>query len=166
MASMNNEMSVGSIFCDQEKASNCVDHSVLLDKLQFYGIVGKFQSLIKFYLNGRHQRVLIDNIKANAVKNWVPQGLFLDPLFLLFNIDLPKAAKDTTTALCANDTSVTVTNPSTKIVSIILLSRLIPYAEEILGDFNATYQLLIVYSVFIKYLRKNGNTMKQCISYL
>jgi len=33
-------------------------------------------------------------------------------------------------------------------------------------DFDATVQLLIMYSAFIKYLRKNKNTMKQCISYL
>ena len=61
--------------------------------------------------------------------------------------------------------------PSTyKSLSSILLSRLTPYAEEIIGninvDFNATGQLLIIYSVFVKDLRKNGNTMKQCISSL
>jgi len=33
-------------------------------------------------------------------------------------------------------------------------------------DFDATDQLLIVYSAFVKYLRMNGNTVKQCISYL
>jgi len=33
-------------------------------------------------------------------------------------------------------------------------------------DFNATSHLLIKYSAFVKYLKKNGNTMKQCISYL
>ena len=33
-------------------------------------------------------------------------------------------------------------------------------------DFDATVQLLIIYSAFIKYLRKNGNKMRQCISYL
>jgi len=36
---------------------------------------------------------------------------------------------------------------------------------ELLGiinvDFDATGQLLIIYSAFVKYLRKNGNTMKQ-----
>jgi len=31
-------------------------------------------------------------------------------------------------------------------------------------DLDATSQLLIIYSVFVKYLRKNGNTTKQCIS--
>jgi len=33
-------------------------------------------------------------------------------------------------------------------------------------DFDATGQLLIIYSAFFKHLRKNGNTMKQCIGYL
>jgi len=33
-------------------------------------------------------------------------------------------------------------------------------------DFDAAGQLLVIYSGFVKYLRKNGNTMKQCISYL
>jgi hypothetical protein len=33
-------------------------------------------------------------------------------------------------------------------------------------DFDATGQLLIIYSAFVKFLRKNGNKMKQCISYL
>jgi hypothetical protein len=31
---------------------------------------------------------------------------------------------------------------------------LTPYAEEITGDFDATGQLLIIYSAFAKYLRK------------
>ena len=32
--------------------------------------------------------------------------------------------------------------------------------------FDATGRLLIIYSAFAKYLRKNGNTMKKFISYL
>jgi len=31
-------------------------------------------------------------------------------------------------------------------------------------DFDATGQLMITYSTFVKYLRKNGNIMEQCIS--
>jgi len=45
-----------------------------------------------------------------------------------------------------------------KNLSNILLSRLTPYAEENMGiisvDFDATGQLLIIYSAFIKYVRK------------
>ena len=33
-------------------------------------------------------------------------------------------------------------------------------------DFDAISKLLIIYSAFIKYFRKNGNKMKQCISSL
>jgi len=29
-------------------------------------------------------------------------------------------------------------------------------------DFNATGQLLIIYSAFVKYMRQNENTVKQC----
>ena len=34
------------------------------------------------------------------------------------------------------------------------------------GDSDTTGQLLIIYFAFVKYCRKNGNTMKQCISQL
>jgi len=33
-------------------------------------------------------------------------------------------------------------------------------------DFDATGQLLIIYSAFVKYLKKNGNAIKKCISSL
>jgi phosphatidylserine/phosphatidylglycerophosphate/cardiolipin synthase-like enzyme len=33
-------------------------------------------------------------------------------------------------------------------------------------DFDTTGQLLIMYCAFVKYLRKNGDTMRQCISCL
>jgi len=62
---------------------------------------------------------------------------------------------------------ISLSTATYKILSNILLSRLTPYAEEIIGivsvDFDAAGQLLIIYSAFVKYLRKNGNTMKQCI---
>jgi len=32
-------------------------------------------------------------------------------------------------------------------------------------DLHATGQLLIIYSAFVKHVRKNGKTMKHCISY-
>jgi hypothetical protein len=57
-----------------------------------------------------------------------------------------------------------------KILSNILLSRQTPHPEEVVwdhqADFDATEQLLIIYYTFIKYLRENGNTIKQCIKYL
>jgi hypothetical protein len=57
-----------------------------------------------------------------------------------------------------------------KMLSITLLSRLTTYAKKLLRliivDFDATVQLQIKYSTLVKYLRKSGNEMKQCFSYL
>jgi hypothetical protein len=53
-----------------------------------------------------------------------------------------------------------------KLLSNILLSNLTPYSEEINVDFDATDHLLIIYSTFVKYLRKNWNTTKQWITSL
>ena len=40
------------------------------------------------------------------------------------------------------------------------------YWGSLVWNFNATGQLLIMYFTFIKYLRKNGNITKQCVSSL
>jgi hypothetical protein len=70
---------------------------------------------------------------------------------------------------CNIYTGISLLPTTYKLLFNILLSRLIPYAEEIIGDHQCGYgQLLTMYSVFVKYLRKskNGNTMRQCISSL
>jgi hypothetical protein len=92
---------VGGIFCDLQKAFDCVNHTILLDKLEFYGIQGKFKTLIKTYLTGRQQRVVLGYIidsdntsKWETIECGVPQGSMLGPLFFLFYInDLPKILK-------------------------------------------------------------------------
>ena len=47
---MNNNLKIGGIFCDLPKASDCMDHKILMNKLEFYGIEGKFKTLIASYL--------------------------------------------------------------------------------------------------------------------
>jgi hypothetical protein len=46
---LNNKSNVGGIFCDLEKAFDCVNHDLLMKKLKFYGIVGNAYALIKSY---------------------------------------------------------------------------------------------------------------------
>ena len=71
---------------------------------------------------------------------------------------------------CSNYRDIPLLPTTYKIFSNILLSRLTPYAKEIIGnhqfDFDATDQLLIICSAFVKYVRNSENTMKQCINSL
>ena len=98
---------------------NCVNYKILPDKLELNGIEGKFKTLIKSYLTGRHQRVTLANITDNnssskweVIKFGLPQGLILGPLFFLFYInDLPKIInKDNNMVLFADDTSIIITD--------------------------------------------------------
>lgn len=60
LQAVNNKNKVGGIFFDLEKAFDCVNHKILLSKLHFYGIKENMCKLIRFYLENRDQRVLLD----------------------------------------------------------------------------------------------------------
>jgi hypothetical protein len=69
---LNSNMWVGGIFCDLTKAFDYVNHNILLSKLEFYGITGRANNLIKLYLNDRYQRVLIKKkYLINHFSEWV-----------------------------------------------------------------------------------------------
>jgi len=101
LKALDNKQLVGRIFCDLSKAFDCVDHETLLNKLEYFGVRGKANKLIKSYLVDRSQRVLIKDSYSgtyfsewNKVRRGVPQGSILGPLFFLFYInDLPETLK-------------------------------------------------------------------------
>jgi len=71
-----------------------VNHSILLTKLEHYGVRGNALKLIQFYLSNRKQCVQGGNIKSslNSIISGVPQGSIQGPLlFLIFINDLPKS---------------------------------------------------------------------------
>jgi hypothetical protein len=61
---MNNGFSVGGIFCDLEKAFDYVNRGIIVDKLEFSEISGKFQTLIQTHLTGRYQNITIGTLIA------------------------------------------------------------------------------------------------------
>ena len=119
LMALNNKMKVGGIFCDLQKAFDCVNHDILLTKMEFYGITGKTNKLMKSYLSNRRQRVKIEKDSIKHYSEWdliidgVPQGSILGPLFFLLYInDLPYAISDLSTPiLFADDTSLIISNP-------------------------------------------------------
>jgi hypothetical protein len=120
LSALNEKLIVGGIFCDLAKAFDCVNHGILLLKLNLYGITGKANEWIKSYLENRYQRVEIKNknFSSNAFSDWgiikhsVSQGSILGPLlFLLYINDLSKTInKKSKPILFADDTSIIFTN--------------------------------------------------------
>jgi hypothetical protein len=64
LSALNDKLIVGGTFYDLAKAFGCVNHGILLSKLNFYGITGKANEWIKSYLKNRYQ---ILEIKKNSV---------------------------------------------------------------------------------------------------
>jgi hypothetical protein len=61
---MNNRLSVGGILCDFEKDFECVDRGIVVDKLEFCEIGGKFLTVTQSYLTDRYQNIFICTINT------------------------------------------------------------------------------------------------------
>ncbi len=113
LATLNNQIA-GGIFCDLLKAFDCVNHKILLDKLQVYGIHGKLNMLIQSYFTNRYQKVTYNNNSSSweRINCGVPQGSILGPLFFFLYInDIPTVISDNNNmVLYADDTSFIITD--------------------------------------------------------
>jgi hypothetical protein len=58
---MNYKHSIRGIFCELEKAFDCVDHDILLFKLKCYSITGSDYALYESYLSNKYMRTVIYN---------------------------------------------------------------------------------------------------------
>ena len=97
---------------DYCKASDMVDHSILLQKLQACGLDNKLLIWFRSYLNERRQLVSMGNIESptTCVRHGVPQGSILGPLlFIAFINEFPLHVSSAQIKLYADDTTLTAT---------------------------------------------------------
>ena len=102
------DLTVG-VFIDLAKAFDTVDHNILLNKLNHYGIRGVVNDWFRSYLIYRMQYVSIDksNSTHSLIKCGVPQGSIMGPvLFLIYINDLNQVSDILHTIMFADDTNL------------------------------------------------------------
>ena len=98
-----------AIYLDLSKAFDTIDHSILLQKLNYYGIKGTSQQWFKSYLTNRKQQVEFKDSMSTLkeITTGVPQGSILGPLlFIIYMNDISQVTEKFHFTLYADDTSL------------------------------------------------------------
>ena len=102
-----NKKKILGIFIDLKKAFDSIDISILTEKLNYYGISGPYNELLKSYLTNRKIYTYLNDVQSHIlpINYGVPQGSVLGPLlFSLYINDIKNVCCNSEINLFADDT--------------------------------------------------------------
>ena len=105
----------GLVFIDLKKAFDTVDHKILLQKMNMYGVTGLEHDWFTSYLENRKQFCRVDGTSSDVrrINCGVPQGSCLGPLlFLIYINDLPFSLQKSHVSMYADDTAISLSSKS------------------------------------------------------
>ena len=100
------------VFLDLSKAFDTVNHVILFDKLEHYGIRGLALEWVKSYFSERKQFVEFNNVRSSPqeISCGVPQGSILGPLFFILYVNDLNNASMLDAILFADDTNLFISH--------------------------------------------------------
>ena len=108
-----------SLFLDFRKAFDCVNHEILLSRLNTCGVLGITLDWFRSYLTNWEQYICIINVDSNprVIQRGVPQGSILGPLiFLIFINDTTKCSNQFKYILYADDSTLSTCVPGDNVM--------------------------------------------------
>ena len=108
MSSFDMKHTALAVYLDLSKAFDTIDHSILLKKMEHYGIRGITLEWFKSYLNQRVQYVTYKstNSKSLNIPCGVPQGSVLGPLLFILYSTISQTRSNNPSQSCSQMTQL------------------------------------------------------------
>lgn len=151
-----------ALFIDFSKAFDCLRHSILLEKLERYGIRGICSSLFKSYLSDRFQTVCANGHMSSFLMNrfGVPQESVLGPhSFNVYINDIVNIYTKAQFIIYADDSTVMLSGNDVHNLTVecnALIENLSTWSQLNQNKINATKTKIIIFRSKNKLLQLNN----------